>query len=111
MTGAGGLDRRVVIERYTSTTGAFNESEKTWAPLTTIWAGYMPVSDGERLSSGQVNSALTARFTVRSSIESRTIDSKDRLTFDSGTWEITGVKETSEGRRRYREISATRQSD
>tara|TARA_R110000822_G_scaffold89133_3_gene206097 strand:- start:119 stop:454 length:336 start_codon:yes stop_codon:yes gene_type:complete len=111
MNNAGSLDRRIAVERYATALNSFNEPEFTWSPVYNLWAGYTPVSDAERVSAGQINSALSARFVVRSSNDTRTIDSKDRLSFDDATWEITGVKETKEGRKQYLEISATRQSD
>jgi len=111
MAGAKKLDRRIVIERYTSSMNGFNEPQLSWSTFATVWANYSALSDGEKISSGQVNSALSARFLVRSSSETKTVNTKDRLSFESGTWEITGVKESAEGRNRYIEIIATRQSD
>jgi SPP1 family predicted phage head-tail adaptor len=111
MTGAGDLDRRVIVERYATQLNDFNEPELVWSPAYTLWASYSAVSDAEKLSAGQINSSLSARFVIRSSAASRTIDSKDRLRFDGAEWEITGVKETKDGRKQFIEISATRQSD
>lgn len=109
--GAGSLDRRITIQRATTTTNAFNEPVPAFADLCTVWAARRDVSDGEKLAAGGIGAALATRFTVRSSIETRTVTAKDRIVHEGATWQITGSKEADLGRQRYIEISATKDSD
>ena len=109
--GAGRLDRRIVIERYTATQDAFGGDVETWATLTTVAAQYTPVSDSERMSADQINATSMARFVVRSSTVARSVDPKDRLQFNGVAWDIHGIKETKEGRKRFLEITAASQAD
>ena len=111
MSQAGRLSRRIVIQRSIDLPNAYNELELGWGQLTEVWAQRMDVSDRERLSAGQVNAALTSRFRIRSSSITRGVTALDRIIHDGGIWEITGVKETLEGRKRFLEITASRQSD
>lgn len=109
--GAGQLDRRIVIQRYTAIQDAFGGDVHTWVDLTTISAKYTPVSDAERMSAGQINAVSMARFVVRSSTVTRGVTPKDRISYDGNDWDIHGIKETKEGRKRFLEITAARQAD
>lgn len=112
MTVAGDLDRRIAVERNTpGAADGFGHRAEGWATFATVWARYAPVSDGEKVAAGQRESALMARFTIRSSVAARTIDAKDRVAFGGRTFNILGVKETAEGRNRYIEITAVARSD
>ncbi len=111
--GAGQLDRRITIERFGTATNSFNEEVESWFDFTTVWAGRKDVSDGERYAAGVVGSFLMTRFRVRSSTKTRSIMPKDRIKYggdpeNPDIWNITGAKETKEGRGRYIEITATR---
>ncbi len=111
MPGAGNLDRRVTIERATSVPNDFNEPVETWAPLAIVWAQRKDSSDvvkTELLGAEQVGAFLMSRFVVRSSTLMRTVTPIDRLNYDGHLWNIKGVKETSEGRNRFIEITAVR---
>ena len=111
MPGAGNLDRRIVIERATSTNNALNEPQQTWATLTTVWAQRKDVSDGEKLAAGQVGSHLSSRFVIRSNPTTKAITPSDRINYDGSIWSIFGIKETSEGRNRFLEITAAKDDD
>lgn len=99
----GKMDRRIVIQRSTSTEDGFGGPVLTWATLATVWAQFWPVSDGEKWRAGMVESREIARFTIRYSSLVAGVTSRDRISF-GGTWGITGVKEI--GRREYLEITA-----
>ena len=108
----GKLDRRITIERLTSgSVNGFGEPSEAWATLATVWAKRSDVSDAEKVSAGQRSSALMSRFVIRSSTVTRTVTTLDRLNYESHIWNIHGVKETSEGRNHWIEITATRESD
>lgn len=111
MTTAQQLDRRITIQRATTAPDEFNEPVQTWADLATIWAARRDVSDGEKFAAGQVGSSLQSRFIIRHSSVSKTITPVDRLAYDGAVWNIMGIKETQDGRRRFLEITAARDAD
>lgn len=106
---AGKLDRKIVIQRFTSTLDSYNEPVLSWSTLATRSASYQPISDGERFRAGETAAAASARFVIRYSSAVSTLNPKDRLTFDGDTWQILHVKEV--GRREGLEISATVRAD
>lgn len=111
MRGAGKLDRRIEFERFTATLNDFGEEVQSWSSYTIVWASRSDVLDSEKYSAGQVNATQMSRFVVRSSIKSRSINPTDRINYDGDFWDIHGVKETKEGRKRFLEFTAMRQSD
>lgn len=111
MSGAGKLDRRIVIERFTSTPNEFNEPVEAWTTFITVWAQRKDSSDvvkTEILGAEQVGSYLYSHFVIRSSVNAKTVTPADRINYDGHLWNIKGTKETSEGRNRFIEISAVR---
>lgn len=110
---AGKLDRKITIERYTN--GGLDEfgedTAGSWGTFITVAASREDVSDTEKVSAGQVNAVRMSRFVIRSSINSRTIDAKDRINYDGKYWDIHGSKETSKGRLKYLELTAMAQAD
>jgi SPP1 family predicted phage head-tail adaptor len=111
MPGAGELDRCITFERSTSVPNAFNEPVETWSPFLTVSAQRKDVSDGERLAAGQVGSSLRSRFVVRSSERTRAIEPVNRIAYDNAVWNIEGIKETTQGRRRFLEVTAVKDAD
>lgn len=111
MPGAGKLDRRTTVQRFTSTRNDLNEEVRTWADLTTVWAQRRDASDGERFAADQVGSYLMTRFVVRSSSVTRAVTPVDRIEYDGTLWNIKGVKETIQGRNRFIEITAVKDND
>lgn len=107
------LNRRITIERYdASARNAFNEPEPVWSDyLTRIAAKRTDISDQEKVNAGQKQSATIARFVIRASANSRTIDAKDRISHEGDIWEITGIKETTHKKRMYLELTAVKDSD
>ena len=106
---AGKLDRRVTLQRFTSTVDAYNEPVLTWATLAVRWASYEPLSDGERFRAGETAADASARFVIRWSSTVEDLNPKDRLTFDGVTYQILRVKEI--GRREGLEITAAARAD
>lgn len=112
MRGAGGLDRRITIERYIE--GArdeFNEAVEAWSAFAVIWAARKDVSDTEKVQSSQKSSALMSRFTIRNLGPIKSLNTKDRINYDGAVWSILGVKENGEGRNRFLEVLSVRESD
>jgi len=90
---AGKLDRRITIQRATIARDEYNNEVETWADLCTVWAGYVPVSDGEKFRAGERASEIGARFTIRYSSQVADVTPKDQLVFQGRVYAITRVKE------------------
>jgi SPP1 family predicted phage head-tail adaptor len=111
---AGDLDRRITLQRATATQNELNEDVDTWADVATVWARRRDASDSQKIeymAAGQVGAFIVSRFTVRSSSVTRDVTPVDRLMHEGKVWEIRGVKEADEGRRRFIEITASRDAD
>jgi SPP1 family predicted phage head-tail adaptor len=78
----------------TVTASAYNEPVESWATHLTLWARKLDTSAGEARAAAEIGASLTARFTVRRTADTAGITAKDRLVFDSKTYNITGVRET-----------------
>lgn len=108
MTTAQELDRSVSIERKGVETGRNTMNEPIYGTVITQYrAKRIDVSDGEKFQAGGVGGVTTARFVVRSTVRTREILSSDELVHDGLRWNILGIKETQDGRHRFREITAT----
>ena len=106
---AGPLDRRIVLERSTSTPNEYNEPVLAWATLATRWASYEPIRDGEKFSASETAASLSARFVIRHSSAVADLNPKDRLTFEGVVHQILNVKPI--GRREGIEITTAVRAD
>ncbi|NWJ24767.1 head-tail adaptor protein [Rhizobium sp. RM] len=112
MTTAQELDRSITIERLGAEVGRNEMNEPVYDKVVTKYrAKRVDVSDGEKFQAGGVGGFLSARFTIRSSDRSRTIVASDQMFHDGKRWNIVGIKETQDGRNRFREITATAEND
>ncbi len=98
---AGTLDRRVVIERYTTTQDEVGEPVKTYEAVDTIWAQVLPLRGQERFVAQQEYAEVTTRFRLRHRTD---IDEKMRLVHDGDEYDIMAILEI--GRREGLEILA-----
>jgi SPP1 family predicted phage head-tail adaptor len=101
---AGALDRRITLERATTTANALNEPVATWGPLCVVAAAVKPVTNAERVAAAQVQAEVMTRFQIRYNALTSTVDARDRLVFAGKVYDIVGVMEL--GRREGIEISA-----
>jgi len=101
------LDRRITITRAGFFDDGFGNVQGDFEPIGTIWAHRSDVKDGEKVLAGSVTSELMTRFTVRSSAFSRAITAADRIQHAGLNFNITGIKESAEGRLNFLELSAT----
>ena len=106
---AGKLDRKIILQRFTTTVDAYNEPVLTWATLATRSASYEPISDGERFRAGETAANASARFVIRWSSAVATLNPKDRLQYEGETWQILHVKEL--GRREGLELTCSARAD
>lgn len=103
---AGDLDRRIVIERATTTTNDFGEEIQTWAPLAEVWAQVLPISDGERWRAAEVAAHVTTRFRIRWGLGVTVLD---RVFYEGREYDIAAVKEI--GRHEGQEITAAARAE
>jgi len=105
------LDRRIQLQRATLVADDFGMVE-VWANLgAPIAAHKRDVSDSERWQAGGVQAQITTRFTVRFSSLTRDLDARDRLVCEHRTYNIVGVKEVPDSRRKFIEITAVAAND
>jgi SPP1 family predicted phage head-tail adaptor len=105
----GEMDRLIDLQRATESTNAANEVVKTFATLVSVWASAIPTSDSERARAGEVMSQIDMRFRIWYSSTVANLDTRDRIVFDSRTYDIVGVKEI--GRKMLLEISASARAE
>ena len=86
---AGDLDRRISIERFTSTTSESGEPIETWANLATVWAKVEQQSGREFFSTVQEISERRVVFRIRW-IEDLTV--LDRVMCDGEAHDIHEVR-------------------
>ena len=91
----GQSDRRITVERYTTSTNAYGERVQTWSTLLTVWAELMKTGEGmtERISTNQDMPIQRVRFKIRSSSDSRGIKADDRVLYNSKYYNIQGIEE------------------
>lgn len=111
MTGAGNLDRRIIIQRATTTLNEFNEPVETWGDLTTVWARRIDASAAESYRAQEVGAQISARFRVRYSTLIATVNPRDRIVFDGRQYNITRVSEPEGTRNQWRDIDAAARGD
>jgi len=112
MTTAQNLDRSITIRRVVGTPNELGEIVGgTEQDVLTARASRQDVSDGEKFAAGGIGGYLTARFIVRSTARTRGIRPSDKIRHDGKTWNLKGIKERDEGRRRFLELTATVNAD
>ena len=91
----GQSDRRITVERYTTSTNAYGERVQTWSTLLTVWAELMKTGEGmtERITTSQDMPVQRLRFKIRSSSDSRGIKADDRVLYNSKDYNIQGIEE------------------
>ena len=104
---AGKLDRRVQFRRSVLVDDGFSQVEEWQDHGAPIFAAKREVSDAERYRAAQVVAEITTRFTVRWSEFTADISPADRLTCEGRDFNITGIKETPDHRRRMLEITGS----
>lgn len=105
------LDRKIQFRRFTLEDDGYGQVE-VWADHGgPIWAHRADVSDGEKFAAAQVQATVTTRFTVRSSAFTRDINPADRILHAGQDFNITGTKESKDGRFQFIEITASARTD
>ena len=87
---AGELDRRVTLERYTTTRDSWNNPSKTWETLAVVWAMKQDRTEVERTELNQIVALNRTLFKIRHRTD---VDATMRVDYDGQKYYITGVKE------------------
>ena len=92
--------RKIIIQRFAETKDDFGSAVKAWTTFKTIYANVTPISGREMHSSNRENIIRSASFYI---YFDSTITVKDRISYNSETYDITYIREL--GRRESMEIS------
>lgn len=109
---AGDLDRRIRIDRANTIQDATGgETGGGFVPLATIWAKRSDLSATEAFKADERASTRVTIFKVRSSSVTRDVTPRDQIHNGGDDYEITGIKETKEGRNNYLEFTTVVRND
>ncbi len=109
---AGNLDRRITFERLIPKRDAMGgEAVDCWERICTRSAQRLDVSDGERFAAGELSAELGTRWRVRYSKLIDSVGAKDRITYMERIFNITGKKETMDGRNQFLEFTTATRND
>lgn len=100
---AGKMDRRITLQRKSSSGDSFGQPIETWADISggTVWAEVSPVSGNERWLSQQMIAEADTLFRIRYMAG---LTPLDRVVYDGRTYDVKSVIEI--GRREGLDISA-----
>lgn len=101
---AGRMDRRITIERMTTSADSMGFPSPTWSTHKTIWAEVVWMGGKEMLQTSREVTKETALFRVWYV----DVTTHDRINYDSKTWDILTIKEI--GRKEGLEITAEQRS-
>jgi SPP1 family predicted phage head-tail adaptor len=97
----GRLDRRITILQRGSTSDDWNQSANSYTTLATVWAEVREQGATEREEVDQTVTVATKLFIIRYRADITTLH---RITYNSDTYDITGLAEV--GRREGLRITA-----
>lgn len=88
----GGFDRMIRFERPQMEAEALGgERVASWLPIESAMAKVRWGSSEERREAAGTNASSVATFRVLSTARLRGVTPSDRIVFESGTWNITGI--------------------
>lgn len=87
---AGKLDRRITIQRATTTPNGRNEPIASWADLATVWAQQRPNRGQERFTAQEVAGQSVMTFHIR---YRRDLTVQDRISYQGKIWDILDIRE------------------
>ena len=91
------LRHRTVIQVATDSVNSYGENTESWATLATVWARFTPKAGREDFEAGSEIQATT--YDVEMWYLS-TVTTKNRLVYDSRTFEIESITNTDEKNRK-----------
>lgn len=99
---AGTLDRRITIQRQTSTLSDSGDPVVVWADVATVYARKLENRGQERFTTQQIVGRAMKTFQFRWSATVAEVTTKHRIVFDGRDHDITDVREI--GRREGIEV-------
>lgn len=103
MIPVGKLDRRIVLQDYTTSRTTYGEETKTYSDTATIWAALRFGSGNERMVADKSTVVGDVIFTIRFRSG---ITEKTRISWDGNYWDIQHIAYL--GRRQYIDLIATK---
>lgn len=100
----GKLDRQISLQRANVTPDDYNDQVKTWAEAFTNWAHVTHRSAAEPQQADREVSRTKTYFIVRQNANTKTITAADIIRHENKDYEIEGIYELPDSRRRYFEI-------
>lgn len=91
MTPAGQRDKRVTIERFTSTRDEYNEPVEQWSVVGTRWTAIFYGKGEERRQAAVEEGKQSASFVMLADSITKTISVRDRLFYAGDAWDIVSV--------------------
>jgi len=86
---SGQLDRRIVIQGYTTTTDAFGEVVKSFTTLATVWAKVEEKSGKEGEDGNQIVASKKVEFFIRYRND---INEQMRIVYNNNTYKIHAIQ-------------------
>tara|TARA_Y100000401_G_scaffold117519_1_gene126828 strand:- start:16833 stop:17150 length:318 start_codon:yes stop_codon:yes gene_type:complete len=90
---AGQLRHRATLQSVTDTASAFGDVSQSWSTVETVWCNIEPLTAREALEAEQIKSRISHKVTLRYRAN---VSTKNRLVFDSRTFNITSVLNVGE---------------
>lgn len=103
------LDRRITLQRATTTRDEAGQIIKSWGELATVWASRRRASARETLAAAEVSAAITDVFECRRDSAWADLSPLDRLVFEGRIYDVVSVDEI--GRREGLRIAAVARAD
>lgn len=91
------LDKKVSVQRQTTTTDSYGQREDTWTETSTPWASIRPVSGKEYHNASGERAEVSHEIVMR---HGPTVAPRDRIVYSSRTFDIRSVFNVEE-RGRY----------
>ena len=88
MIRSGRLDKRITIQRKTTTPNDYGELIETWVDLVTVWAIYLPARGSERFAAQQQIAEIDTVFRIR---YRQGVTAMDRIVYNGRTYDIKAV--------------------
>jgi SPP1 family predicted phage head-tail adaptor len=86
---AGLLRNRVTIQTRSESTDDFGEIDFSWSNSATVWATIEPLSGKELMNAQQAGASVSHKISMR---YKSGVNPKDRISYDSRTFEIESVR-------------------
>jgi len=93
MLQAGEMDRRIRIERKSTSAGSSGEEVDTWTEVDTVAAILVELRGYERAALRQLIGHAITTFQIRWSVVTATVTVKDRIVYGNRNFNITDVRE------------------